>query len=127
MRTWVFAGVLVVASAGGALAQDAAAGEQSFNKCKPCHDVGEDAKIKLGPPLNGIDGRKSATYPGFMYSEPFKALGLTWNAALFKQWVTNPSAMAPGTRMAFSGIKDDAEIANLWAYLKQYDADGKKK
>jgi cytochrome c len=127
MRTWVFAGVLVVASAGAALAQDAAAGETSFGKCRPCHDVGEDAKIKLGPPLNGIDGRKSGSYPAFNYSDPFKALGLTWNAAEFKQWVASPSTMAPGTRMAFSGIKDDQEIANLWAYLTQYDADGKKK
>jgi cytochrome c len=127
MRTWVFAGVLVVASAGAALAQDAAAGEQSFNKCKPCHDVGDEAKIKLGPPLNGINGRKSAAYPNFNYSEPFKGLGITWDAAHFKEWVTNPSAMAPGTRMAFSGIKDDQEIANLWAYLTQYDAEGKKK
>ena len=127
MRTWVYAGVLVAASAGAALAQDVAAGEQSFSKCKPCHDVGEDAKIKLGPPLNGIDGRKSATYDGFNYSDALKGLGVTWNAASFKQWVSGPSAMAPGTRMAFSGIKDDAEIANLWAYLTQYDADGKKK
>jgi cytochrome c len=127
MRTWVFAGVLVVASAGAALAQDAAAGEQSFNKCKPCHDVGEEAKVKLGPPLNGISGRKSGSYNGFTYSEPFKGLGITWDAALFKQWITNPSAMAPGTRMAFSGIKDDQEIANLWAYLTQYDTEGKKK
>jgi cytochrome c len=124
---WVYAGVLVAASAGAALAQDVAAGEQSFNKCKPCHDVGEDAKIKLGPPLNGIDGRKSATYPNFNYSDPFKALGVTWNAALFKQWVSGPGTMVPGTRMAFSGIKDDAEIANLWAYLSEYNAEGKKK
>ncbi|HEV3371292.1 MAG TPA: c-type cytochrome [Xanthobacteraceae bacterium] len=127
MRTWVYAGVLVAASAGAALAQDVAAGEQSFSKCKPCHDVGEDAKIKLGPPLNGIDGRKSATYDGFNYSDALKGLGVTWNAASFKQWVSGPSAMAPGTRMAFSGIKDDAEIANLWAYLTQYKADGNKK
>jgi cytochrome c len=127
MRTWVFVGVLVVASTGAALAQDAAAGEQSFAKCRPCHDVGDEAKIKLGPPLNGLDGRKSASYSGFAYSEPFKGLGISWNAANFKQWVSNPSAMAPGTRMAFSGIKDDQEIANLWAYLTQYDADGKKK
>jgi cytochrome c len=127
MRMWVYAGVLVAASAGAALAQDVAAGEQSFNKCKPCHDIGEDAKIKLGPPLNGLDGRKSAAYPGFNYSDAFKGLGVTWNATLFKQWVSGPSAMAPGTRMAFSGLKDDAEIASLWAYLTQYNAEGKKK
>ena len=127
MRMWVYAGVLVAASAGAALAQDVAAGEQSFNKCKPCHDIGEEAKIKLGPPLNGINGRKSAAYPDFNYSEPFKALGVTWDAAKFKQWVSGPGAMVPGTRMAFRRIKDGAAIANLWAYLSQYGADGKKK
>jgi cytochrome c len=127
MRTWFFAGLLVAASAGAALAQDAAAGEQSFNKCRPCHDVGPDAKIKLGPPLNGIDGRKSASYTGFNYSDAVKGLGVTWNAATFKQWVSNPSAMAPGTRMAFSGIKDDQEIASLWAYVDQFKEDGSKK
>jgi cytochrome c len=127
MKTWVMAGALVVAAAGPALAQDVAAGEQSFNQCRPCHDVGEDAKIKLGPPLNGLNGRKSASYPGFNYSEVFKGLNITWDADKFKQWITNPSAMAPGTRMAFGGIKDEQVIANLWAYITQFDADGKKK
>ena len=64
MRTLVMAGVLVVASAGVSAAQDVAAGETSFRKCMPCHDIGPDAKIKLGPPLNGIDGRKSGTFDG---------------------------------------------------------------
>lgn len=127
MRTWVFAGLLVVASAGAALAQDVAAGEQSFNKCRPCHDVGPDAKVKLGPPLNGLDGRKSAAFAGFNYSDAVKGLNVTWDAAKFKQWINNPGAMAPGTRMAFAGIKDDAEIANLWAYVNQYKEDGSKK
>jgi cytochrome c len=127
MRTWVFAGLLVVASAGAALAQDVAAGEQSFNKCRPCHDVGPDAKVKLGPPLNGLDGRKSASYAGFSYSDAVKGLGVSWDAAKFKQWIGNPSAMAPGTRMAFAGIKDDGEIANLWAYVNQFKEDGSKK
>jgi cytochrome c len=127
MRTWVIAGVLVVASTGAALAQDVAAGEQSFNKCRPCHDVGEEAKIKLGPPLNGLNGRKAGIVEGFNYSDANKASGITWNTATFKQYITNPAAMVPGTRMAFGGIKDDTEIANLWAYVDQFAADGKKK
>jgi cytochrome c len=127
MRIWVIAGVVVLASTGATLAQDVAAGEQSFNKCRPCHDVGPDAKIKLGPPLNGIDGRKAGTVEGFSYSDPLKNLGLTWDKAKFLQWVENPAAMAPGTRMAFSGIKDDAERQNLWAYVNEFKADGSKK
>ncbi len=127
MRTWVIAGVLVLASTGASLAQDVAAGEQSFNKCRPCHDVGEDAKVKLGPPLNGLDGRKAGTVEGFNYSDANKNSGITWNQATFKQYINNPAAMVPGTRMAFSGIKDDGEVASLWAYVNQFTADGKKK
>jgi cytochrome c len=127
MRTWVFAGLLVVASAGAALAQDAAAGEQSFGKCRPCHDVGDDAKIKLGPPLNGIEGRKAGTFEGFNYSDGVKAAGFNWDKAKFLQWISGPQAMIPGTRMAFSGVQDDAERQNLWAYVNQFKADGSKK
>jgi cytochrome c len=126
MRSWVLVGVILAASTGAALAQDAAAGEQSFNKCRPCHDVGPDAKIKLGPPLNGISGRKSASYEGYNYSDALKGLGITWDKAKFTQWVAAPMAMAPGTRMAFAGVQDDAEKANLWAYLSQFKADGSK-
>lgn len=127
MRMWVLAGAFVVASHGFALAQDAAAGEQSFNKCRPCHDVGEDAKIKLGPPLNGIDGRKAGTYEGFNYSDAIKGSGIVWSKEKFLQWVSGPQALVPGTRMAFAGDKDEADVANLWAYISQFKADGSKK
>jgi cytochrome c len=121
------AGVLVLASTTATLAQDVGAGETSFNKCRPCHDVGPDAKIKLGPPLNGIDGRKSASYEGFNYSDPLKNSGITWDKAKFLQWVENPGGTVPGTRMAFSGIKDEAERNSLWAYVSGFKADGSKK
>ena len=127
MRTWVLVGVIVAASSGAALAQDAAAGEQSFNKCRPCHDVGPDAKIKLGPPLNGIGGRMAASFAGFNYSDGMKSSGITWDKAKFLQWITGPQAMVPGTRMAFAGVQDDAERQNLWAYVSQFKADGSKK
>src|SRR5262245_31026671 len=69
LRTWGIAGIAVAASTGPTLGQDAAAGEQVFKRlCSPCHDIGQDAKIKIGPPLNGIDGRKSGTFEGFNYS-----------------------------------------------------------
>ena len=127
MRTWVFAGLLVVASTAAALAQDVAAGEQSFNKCRPCHDVGPDAKIKLGPPLNGLDGRKAGSVAGFNYSDANKASGITWDKDTFMKYIDNPAAMVPGTRMAFGGIKDAGEVANLWAYVNQFKEDGAKK
>jgi cytochrome c len=126
---WVWAAILVMASTGVSRAQDAAAGEAVFKKyaCFACHDAGEGAKIKLGPPLNGLDGKKAGTYPGFNYTDGFKSSGITWNADSFKDYIHNPSKKVPGTRMAFAGISNDAEIGNLWAYLKQFGADGKKK
>jgi cytochrome c len=124
MRTCILASLLVVASAGAALAQDDAA----FRKwCLPCHDAGPDAKIKLGPPLNGVDGRPAGTFPGFNYSDANKNSGITWNEATFKEYISNPMQKMPGTRMAFAGVRDPKEQDELWAYLKQFDKDGKKK
>ncbi len=127
MRTWVIAAVVLAASTGTALAQDLAAGEQSFRKCAPCHDIGEGAKIKLGPPLNGLDGRKAGTFEGFNYSEVNKNSGITWSEEAFANYIRNPMQAMPGTRMAFVGIRNDKEIDDLWAYLKQFKADGTKK
>ena len=128
MRTCVFAAVLVVASAGTTWAQDVAGGQAAFQKwCLPCHDAGEGARIKLGPPLNAIDGRKSATAEGFNYSDAIKAIGITWNEAQFKEFIRAPLQKVPGTRMAFVGVKDDKEVNDLWAYLSRFGADGKPK
>jgi cytochrome c len=128
MRTWVIAVIAVAASTGTALAQDAAAGEQVFRRlCSPCHDIGEDAKVKLGPPLNGVEGRKAGTYEGFNYSPVNKNSGITWSDESFPKYIRAPMQEMPGTRMAFVGIKNDNDIANLWAYLKQFGPDGKKK
>jgi cytochrome c len=128
MRNWVLAGLLVLASTGVTLAQDVAAGETAYKKwCLPCHDAGEGAKVKLGPPLNALDGRKAGTLEGFNYSDANKSSGITWNEASFKEYITSPSAKVPGTRMAFAGIKNEKEIADLWSFLKRYDAEGKAK
>jgi cytochrome c len=118
---------LLAATMGMARAQDLAAGEQSFRKCSPCHSVGEDARNKVGPQLNGIDGRKSGTAPDYSYSEANKKAEITWGDATFKEYIQNPMAKVPGTKMAFAGIKNEKEIGDLWGYLKQFKADGSKK
>jgi cytochrome c len=121
------AAVGTVAAAGfmpAALAQDVAAGQRSFNKCLPCHSVGPNAPNKLGPELDGLDGRHSGTAPNFSYSDANKDSGIVWNEAAFKQYIKAPQAMVPGTKMSFAGIKNDQEINDLWAYLKQFDAEG---
>ena len=128
LRTWVIAGIAVAASTGPTLGQDGAAGEQVFKRlCSPCHEIGQDAKIKLGPPLNGIDVRKSGTFEGFNYSPANKSSGITWSEETFPKYIRAPMQEMPGTRMAFVGIKNDKDIADLWAYLKQFGADGAKK
>jgi cytochrome c len=127
MKKLIIATVLVVASAGSALAQDVAAGAKSFRKCTACHAVGPGAKNKVGPQLNGIDGRKSGTAPDYSYSDANKNSGITWNEKEFLDYIKNPRARIKGTKMIFPGIKKVSEAKNLWAYLSQFKADGSKK
>ena len=126
MKSLVLAALTIAATMGMANAQDLAAGEQSFRKCSPCHSVGEDARNKVGPELNGLDGRKSGTAADYSYSDANKNSDITWGEATFKDYIQNPMAKVPGTKMAFAGIKNEKEIADLWAYLKQFKADGSK-
>jgi cytochrome c len=120
-------GAATAAAASSALAQDVAAGKSSFNKCLACHAIGEGAKNKVGPELNGLDGRKSGTVEGYSYSAANKDSGITWNEATFKEYIKDPKAKIPGTKMAFAGIKKETEVNDLWAFLAQYDKDGKVK
>jgi cytochrome c len=76
--------------------------------------------------LNGLDGRKSGTVADYSYSDANKQADITWSEASFKDYIQNPMAKVPGTKMAFAGIKNDKEIGDLWAYLKQFKADGSK-
>ena len=117
----------VTATASAAMAQDVAAGKSSFNKCLACHAIGEGAKNKVGPELNGLNGRKSGTAPDYNYSDANKNSGITWDEAQFKEYITNPRTKIPGTKMVFAGISSENERSNLWAYLKQFVATGKKK
>ena len=121
------AAALVMVSAGVAAAQDAAKGEISFHKCLPCHSIGDDAQNKIGPELNGLDGRHSGTVANFSYSDANKNSGIIWNEANFKKYINDPRAMVPGTKMIFAGIKNEQEVNDLWAYVKQFDADGNVK
>ena len=130
MKKLNFGALIVVtsmAAASGALAQDAAAGKTSFNKCLACHAIGENAKNKVGPELNGLDGRKSGTTEGYSYSEANKNSGITWNKDQFLDYIKDPKAKIPSTKMVFAGIKNENEANNLWAYVSSFDKDGKTK
>src|ERR1700676_443735 len=105
MRTLIVAAALIAASAYTAAAQDAAKGEISFHKCLPCHSIGDDAQNKIGPELNGLDGRKAGTIPNFPYSDANKNSGIVWDETNFKEYIKDPKAKVPGTKMLFAGIK----------------------
>jgi cytochrome c len=129
MRNMLFAGlgmlcITVSANPGAAWAQDVAAGEKSFRKCLPCHSIGPAAQNKVGPEQNGLDGRQAGTVPGYTYSQANKNSGIVWNDETFKEYIVDPRAKIPGTKMIFPGIKDPKEATDLWAYIKQFDAEG---
>ncbi len=121
---------MLIATTAAEAAGDAALGEKVFLRCRVCHNIGEGATNKIGPELNGIIGRKAASVEGYSYGDGLKTLaanGLVWDEASLTQYLHNPRAFNPGTKMAFAGIPKDADIANVIAYLSQFDADGKKK
>ena len=117
---------LFIAGTGGSHAQDAAAGEKVFLQCRACHQVGETAKNVVGPVLNGLFGRKAGTVEGYSYSAANKNSGITWTEETFTDYIKNPRGKIPGTKMIYAGLKDAKRITDLIAYLKQFDASGKK-
>ena len=130
MKIPTFSALAVVTSliaASSAPAQDIAAGKTSFNKCLACHAIGEGAKYKVGPELNGLNGRKSGTAEGYSYSDANKNSGITWSKEVFLEYIKDPKAKIPGTKMAFAGIKNEKEANDLWAYIAQFAKDGKSK
>jgi cytochrome c len=124
MRSWSIAVTILIGSCGITSAQDVAAGEKSFRKCLPCHSIGPDAKNKVGPEQNGLDGRKSGTVNGYSYSDANKNSGIVWNEQTFKDYIADPRAKIPGTKMIFPGIKNAQEATDLWAYIRQFDDAG---
>ncbi len=102
---------------------DAAAGEKVFKKCAACHAVGDGAKNKVGPQLNGIVGRSAATVEGFKYSKALQdkaSEGLVWDEASLDAFLTKPKDFVPKTKMAFAGLRKDDDRSNIIAYLKQF-------
>jgi cytochrome c len=123
-KTLIMAAALIAASTAAGFAQDAEKGATVFKKCAPCHKIGPGAKNLVGPELNGLDGRHSGSAPNFSYSDANKDSGIVWGEATFKEYIQDPRAKIPGTKMIFAGIKNEQEINDLWAYLKQFDAAG---
>lgn len=116
----VLIGALLASAAPAQEMGDAAAGETVFKKCMTCHAVGEGARNKVGPVLNGILGRQAGTLPDYRYSPAMVKAGedgLVWTAEELAKYVASPKQYLPGNKMAFAGLRDEAEIANVIAYL----------
>ncbi|MFN4019771.1 MAG: c-type cytochrome [Erythrobacter sp.] len=96
---------------------DAAAGEKVFALCRSCHVLDEGVN-RVGPSLHKVVGRKSGSVAGFAYSDANKNSGVTWTADVLFKYLENPKAFMPGTKMAFPGIKDAQDRANVVAYLE---------
>jgi len=118
MRFAVFAiSLLGAAPAAAQAAGNAATGKLVFLQCQACHAVQPGAAALVGPDLAGVVGRKAAALPGYEYSAALKASGITWTSAELDSWLTNPSALVPGTKMAFVGLPSPALRADVIAYL----------
>ncbi|MDR3422022.1 MAG: cytochrome c family protein [Xanthobacteraceae bacterium] len=124
LTRFIVAAALIAVSTGAGLAQDVEKGATVFKKCMPCHKIGAGATNLVGPELDGLDGRKSGSAPNFNYSDANKNSGIVWNETTFKEYIKDPRAKIPNTKMIFAGIKNEQEINDLWAYLKQFDAEG---
>jgi cytochrome c len=118
MRRTVMAGLLLAGFTTAVLAADPAAGEKIFKtQCGICHAVAA-GENRIGPTLFGVVGRRAGSVPGFNYTADHKKLDITWEAANLDKYLTNPRAMVPDTSMIYAGLKNDAERADLIAYLE---------
>lgn len=126
-RTFKIAAAAITLSAGASFAQDAQKGQTVFNVCLACHAIGPGAKTKVGPELNGLDGRRTGSVQGYVYSDANKNSGIVWNESNFKKYIQNPQEVIPHTKMIFPGLKNQQQVNDIWAYICQFNADGSKK
>ncbi|CAM4234635.1 Cytochrome c, class I [Novosphingobium lubricantis] len=108
-------GVALAAPAKG----DPVLGKKVFMRCVACHAVTAKSGFKMGPHLEGVIGRKSGSVATFKYSAAMKKANLKWDEATLDKWLTKPSAVVPGTSMAFAGVPNAEERAAVIAYLKK--------
>lgn len=118
---------VLILGVGSASAQgDVPAGEVVFKKCAICHMVGEGAKTKAGPVLNGVLGRTAGTLEGYSFSKSMKdagAGGLVWTPETLAEFLTKPKDFVKGTKMTFTGLPKPEDVTNVIAYLATFSPD----
>jgi len=125
-RVWI-AAMIASCGLGSAAAQDIHAGEILFKKCLPCHAVGEGARNKFGPSLNGLAGRRIGTAPGYRFSDRYKDSEIVWDEAVFSTYVVDPKSVISNSKMTFVGIRSQKDARDLWAYVSSFDENGRRK
>lgn len=121
--TAVTAALLTVLAMPALADGDAAAGEKVFRKCKACHAVGDGAKNRVGPMLNGVVDNPAGRNADFKYSSGLQAAaadGLVWDEEALETFLTKPRDFIKGTKMSFAGLKDEEDIEDVIAYLRTF-------
>ena len=104
---------------------DPLAGAEVFKQCTKCHSIGRDiSPTNPGPVLNGLIGRRAGTYPDFSYSPQNRNARLTWDTPTLARYLKAPKSMIPGTKMLFNGLATPKEIADVIAYMAQFNDEG---
>ncbi|HEX2255562.1 MAG TPA: cytochrome c family protein [Afifellaceae bacterium] len=114
----------LIATTGIAAAQDLVAeGENVFRRCAACHAIGEGATHRVGPQLNNVIGRQAGSLEDYNYSQAMKTAGeegLVWDEETLDEFLTNPAAMIPGTKMVFPGLRQEEQRQAVIAYLASH-------
>ncbi|GAA0585258.1 cytochrome c family protein [Craurococcus roseus] len=116
------AAIVLAGAAPPAAAQDAAAGQRVFNQCRACHTVDRGGRNGVGPNLHGVVERKAGAVEGFRYSAPMREKadgGLAWTEDNLRAYLRNPKEVVPGGSMAYPGLRNEQQLNDLVAYLKQ--------
>lgn len=119
----ILAAICVAGIASSQEAGDPEKGAKVFSKCTGCHQIGRDAKDRIGPHLNGIYGRPAAAHDGYAYSKSMKRAGqdgLIWTNETLDAYLENPRALVSKTRMSFRGLKDAEDRAHVLAYMRSF-------